>query len=151
MVAAGLWEQDPAAPPSPQQLPLTFAAQPGAPNSPGKLPAASTALPEPQRSPGPSRVLSTPRIPAHRPAPYARPHCLFNSPPCLSRTDPTVLPDRGAGISGTPLSPRARPGARTYLCGSARARAEAGGWPGLGPGAPAGAERPASSGVSARD
>ena len=84
-------------PPRPQQLPLSFAAQARAPNSPGKLSAASTAFPEPQRSPGPSRVLSTPRIPAHRPAPSARPHCIFKLAPLSvsNRSDCPPRPGRG--------------------------------------------------------
>lgn len=62
------------------------------------------------------------------------------------------FPTRGRGFQAPPppplstRSPARRPlGTDTYLCGSARARAAAGGRPGPDPGAPAGAGRPAAS------
>lgn len=99
----------PSPPPPLQQLPLTFAAQPGAPNSPGNPPAASTALPEPQRSAGPSRVLSTPRIPAHRPAPSARPPSLPLQLAPISGSHQSDCPPRRARGSRA-LSSHSEPG-----------------------------------------
>lgn len=106
MVAAGLWEQDPAPPLHSSSCPSHLPHNPELPiplETPPQLPPPFLSPSAPQAlagsCPHPAFLHTDPHPPP------ARPHCLFNSLPSLARTNPTVLPDGRGDLGHSALTP----------------------------------------------